>query len=142
MADYGTTTADVQPHLPHFVIGEATKPSAGDVAGFIATISNWVGSRTRGAIADDDLDTLGWAKGIVALGAAAMTEDARFPERAGLATTEYGAVLWDRFRTALDELLEGLGLDTEPGGGGTIDVTPDSPSFAFPLPLFVRNQGF
>jgi len=84
----------------------------------------------------------GWrsrARLVVALYAAAMAEDAHFPERSKRAGSDYGQRLWERHKeqrgalvSALEACRDGLNPGAAHGGSGH--------SFPYP-PLFTRDMG-
>lgn len=137
MPDYGATIDGVKAHLPHRRIEDNTRPSTDDVQRYLETTTRWVTMRV-GVLAEG---TPGFdhARGAAEIGAAAMAEDASFPERSGRAASSYGEVLWARFQEAIDELLESLGLTGEGGGGPA--VAGERPAFNFPDPAWRRSVG-
>lgn len=139
MADlFGATVDDVRALLPHRTIDVHTRPSLEAVGRFLTGSSARVAARigTPGTVTAT-LEAA--ARNVVAHMAAAMAEDAAFPERAAVADTDYGNVLWTRATLLLGELLTAAGVDpTEPGGG----LTATGAAASFPAPLWARSVGF
>lgn len=140
-APYGASVPGVRGLLPHRTITNASKPSEEDVARFLSGIGGKVYARVARALAavedtDETAELTELARQSIELGAAAMTEDAAFPERAGVAGTGYGEVLWVRHRDTLADLLAGLGIDATEG---TVVAVVDDPVGVFPEPLFTRD---
>lgn len=147
MADYTGSLPGVRALLPHRTIDAESKPSQDDVSRYLATVRGMVAGRIGPADLLPDLygdgatmgrraELIASAGGVIDLGAAAMTEDASFPERADpTASSRYGAVLWERFRQALDELAVAAGGSTEDGivvvGGA---AAAGIPAASFPAP--------
>ncbi|HVL32574.1 MAG TPA: hypothetical protein VM600_03230, partial [Actinomycetota bacterium] len=77
----------------------------------------------------------GAARALVCTGAAAMYQDAAFPERSGRASDAYGEVLWTRFREGLADLVRRLGSDPAA-------AVPGAPSYSFPDAMILRDQGW
>lgn len=140
---YGATLDGVRGLLPHRTLNPSTKPSEEHAARWLTSTSGRVATRIRRVydLLDDegkhDVDVL--AANVVELAVAAMVEDAAYPERAGVADTSYGAVLWTRHREALGDLYAALGIDDGDAGVGS-DATVGAPSFVFPEPLFRRDE--
>jgi hypothetical protein len=148
MATYGGAVAGVRALLPHLDIDAQSKPSETSVGLFLDAIRGRVLGRLGplDALPDAYLDgTVGrrtalgaFAANVIELGAAAMTEDAAFPERSSPTADEssYGATLWARYREAFDELLVAAGVEA-PGGstGGGSTFSTDRPAASFPAPL-------
>ncbi len=141
--DYGASVNDVRELLPHVTLSPDSHPSELDVAGYLSRIAGRVAVRLgspAGWYRDADSVT-GAARDVIALGAAAYAEDARHPERsASVGTSRYGAVLWERFQSALDELAAAAltppassGPDVPAPGGSGLDPQP---AYSFPAPLF------
>lgn len=83
------------------------------------------------------------ARSLAELGAAAMVEDAGFPERAAVNVTDtsYGAVLWARYREGLDTLV--AATDAELERRRTLAHQVDaSPAVSSPDPTFRLNTRF
>lgn len=139
---YGAELGDVRALLPHRRIAEDTSPTEEQVAGFVAQAANLVRARVGDLAAHSDVAALEEAaRAVVALRAAAMAEDAAFPERASTADTSYGTVLWNRATEALEELLEALDLE-DAGGGQPGQTAAGGVASSFPAPAFTRAQGF
>lgn len=139
---YGADLGDVRALLPHRRIAEDTSPTEEAVTGYIG----WAGARVRARVGDlephADTEALELAaRGVVAHMAAAMAEDAAYPERASVADTSYGAVLWARAAELLGELLEALGIDGDTGGE-VGQVGTGGIASSFPEAMFTRAQGF
>lgn len=135
----------VRAHLPLLPIGADTTPSTGNVEHYLRTLSNSLRARIGDLAGHADADALtAAARDVVEVGAAAMAEDAAFPERADQADTSYGNVLWARYRQLLADLLITLGIDpdqpgTTPGAGGAAGAGIAS---SFPPPLFARDTAY
>ena len=154
MAEYGGTLDTVRAFLPHRTIDDESKPSDEQVGTYLTTIRGQVLGRLGPADLLPDVyadGTVGrravlldFAEGVIGLGAAAMTEDASFPERADpTANSRYGAVLWERYRQALDDLARAAG-ETADGAGGGVSVggPADLPSAVFPPPAGFASAGW
>lgn len=82
----------------------------------------------------------GRARHIIALFAAAMAEDAHYPERAKRRSNgEYGSVLWDRHKEQMAALQRDLeacrdGLDPSAAHGGAAHSFPSPPLFTRCMP--------
>lgn len=143
MARYGATVDGVRALLPHLEpLTAATVPTVGQVQEHVDRMSEVVAARVGEALATvvdaDQLVALtGLARAAVELGAAAWTEDARYPERAAMADTSYGQVLWSRYREVLEALLIALGVDVNAPGGPT-----GVPVYNFPPPSRYAGMGF
>lgn len=144
-ASYGTTVDDVRGLLPHRSISDISKPTAAQVAGFITIASDWISNRLgdlAGVTPAQRSAAAANARGLAALGAAALTEEAGSPERAGMADGGYGGWLWQRFKEGVDEALEALSKPTVDLGGGGEAPVGDHPAIVAPIPLFYRDVGF
>lgn len=138
---YGASVDGVRGLLPHRTLNPASKPSEGNAARWL--VQQGARVRARIGVAYDALgvderagvDVL--AAGVVELAVAAMVEDAAYPERAGVASTGYGEVLWARSREAWGDLLAALGVDEGEAGTGQ---AAGEPAFTFPEPLFRRDE--
>jgi hypothetical protein len=107
----------------------------GRVAARVGSLSSW-------AALDPDATLLSLARASVTYGAASLTFDAEYPERA--ATTErdtaYGAVLWNRHEILLAELEAAIAREREdpltglPGMDGSSAVTSGSLRILDPEP--------
>lgn len=143
---FGATIQDVRNLLPLRTISPVSKPNDQAVHDLLVTTSDWVASRIGELAAPLDPDVIvavqGAAKGVAAMGAAALTENATFPERAGVAGSSYGDWLWIQYLRGIDELLETLQKPTEDTGGPGEAPAGDVPAFATPDPLFSRDVGF
>lgn len=146
---YGATLDTVRGLVPAMRIGPDTRPSEEQVEGFLEVITGEV------ALVVEDLAARGYsvatvtrgrtyAKGLVALGAAAMAVDAAHPERTGRTASSYGEVLWDRYTNRLTNLVDLLDFDEDAGGDGEEPGGPatGSPAYSFPEPTMRRNTGF
>lgn len=112
---FGATVARLRGHVPQLAIGEATRPTSAQVEDYLGTVSKWVAARLGDyvtALAEADRRRIEeTAATVVELGAAAMTWDRHNPQSAG---GGYGAVLWEQYRTELDDLValaDELGAD-------------------------------
>lgn len=136
-ANYGQTLDGVRALLPHRSITETSKPTQASVELMLANAAAWVEAKAGARLAlPEYAHAIPLAGHAVELYAAAQAEDASYPERADRADSSYGHVLWERFRQALGDLLEAVGLAEE---GATV---VGAPAYAFPAPLFSRAQGF
>lgn len=122
-ANYDATVDSVRGLIPHRRITDASKPSTEEVEGFLAAIAQEVALvveelEARGYSATSVTRARTFAKGLVALGAAAMTEDAAHPERTGRAGSSYGEVLWERYTGRLTSFVDLLNFDEDEGEGG------------------------
>jgi len=125
---YGATVGDVEALLPHRSFTAATPTTPADLTAWALDLGARVGARVEAGLvrlrsaggADPtlalrvaDLDRL--ARVAVALGVAATAEDAGYPERAGVDATDssYGAVLWDRHRSAVEDLAARVAAEVE-----------------------------
>lgn len=145
VAPYGAVVEDVRGLLPHRSISAASRPTAAQVAAFLAITSNWVANRlgdVTGLTPAQQAAAVANARGLAALGAAALTEEAGAPERAGMADAGYGGWLWARFKEGIDEALEAVSKPTQDPGGGGEAPAGDHPAIVSPLPLFSRDVGF
>lgn len=138
---YGATVADVEALVPNITL--AATPSRADVVTFLRDVAARVTARLGPF---DDLPAP-WlasmtaaARALVALGAAAYTEDAAHPERSGSqGDNAYGPLLWSRFTTGLDDLEHQLDqARNEATGGGHAGA----PAAAFPPPILARDHGY
>lgn len=137
--DYGASVEGVRALLPHRGISETTKPSDQQVERFLEAASRWVTARA-GAL-DPASALYAHARTATELRAAAMAEDAAYPERSGRAGSGYGEVLWARANEALEEIVEVIGPEpiidpTDPTTAGK------RPAFSFPEPAWRRTAGF
>jgi hypothetical protein len=139
MADYAATIEGVRALLPHRAIGPGSKPSEGQVNRFLEAGSRWV--TARAGVLTAGTPAYNHARTIVELRAAAMAEDAAFPERSGRAGSGYGEVLWERANEALEELLEVIFDPGDPDAGGVEGPLADTPAFSFPEPAWRRSVG-
>lgn len=141
---YGTTVDDVRPLLPHRLISAASKPTEAQVAQMIDVAANWIRSRLGDLSllpAEVRVDVVANARGLAALGAAALAELAGAPERAGMANAGYGVWLWEQFKAGIDEALEALNKPTGDTPGGETPIS-DVPAIIAPAPMFLRDSGF
>ena len=163
VAPFGATRNGVTALVPEarLIAGDGPLPAGkygvteGTVDGWLDELSGSVALRLDGwerltndpVLAEDDVTVLvkgdrdrlaEHARTVVHNGAASYLEAARHPERARPADTSYAAILWDRYRTGLDDLagwltarLENLdpGDTPEPAATGGGD-------YSFPEPLF------
>lgn len=142
--DYGASVNDVRELLPHATISADSVPSEDDVAGYLTRIAGRVavrlGTPARWWRSVESVELA--ARDLIALGAAAYAEDARFPERSSsVGTARYGAVLWERFTAALDELATAVLTPPPNTDGAPPPVDPvtglaSRPAARFPPPLF------
>lgn len=65
------------------------------------------------------------AKGLVQMGGASLTQDSRYPELAATRNTDqaWGASLWAKYESALEQLAASLDADLERLGVDTVDPT-------------------
>lgn len=140
---YGATVEGVRDLLPHRTIDASSSPSEADVTGYLVA----VGARTAARLgpptswpADVDPAVVNdAARGLVELGAAGYTDDASFPERAStVGSSRYGAVLWERYREGLDDLVR---IVNPPAGPGAVNTT-GRPAIHTAPPLFTRAGGY
>lgn len=120
-ATFGASVGDVLALTPEREITDETPTTLADVRGFVAHIGHQVTAELAGRLAT--LEELGGAdavypfrvaaRGVVTLGAAALTQDSGYPERAGVASADqsYGAVLWTRYRSSLADLAGAIDAD-------------------------------
>lgn len=144
---YGATVEDVRALLPHRRIDATTRPSAEQVEGFLAFTTAEVGARidvlvAAGASAGVIARAEGVARGLVAMGAASMAEDAGHPEQTGRGASSYGQVLWDRYTARLEGIVEFLDLDVADDGGPGLGSSSDLPASSFPEPRMRATTGF
>ncbi len=154
---YGASVDGVRAFLPHRVIDAASAVSTVDVERFLSVVGQRVASAIDGPLGR--LEALGAndptvaplaaafrtnARGLVELGAAAMTEDAGFPERSGIDATDssYGAVLWDRFTTGLDGLAGGIDAELRTRLEGASPTTDAQPAVSGPPPFLRLTTRF
>lgn len=131
---YGADRAGVQALLTNRRITDSSTPSLTDVDRYLAMVAGWVAGALR--IAGVDAPDRDAAAGVILLGAAALTEDAAHPERAGEGDSSYGAVLWDRYQSELERLASG-----EPEAEASDDDN-EGAACSFPEPMFVRDEPF
>lgn len=146
MSEYAGSVDGVRALLPHRVIDVTSKPTQAQVDTFVGAIRALVASRLGPADLLSDLyfdgtpgrrdRLLAAADHVIELGAAAMTEDAMSPERADPTSgSRYGAVLWERHRQALTDLLADAGESSGADGAGASAGGPSSrAAAAFPPP--------
>jgi hypothetical protein len=144
---YGCTLDDVDALL-RWDIRRAEEPQTADVltwieggaaelAGLIGEIAPDVDNVPTPPCAGDAWRSR--AKLVVALYAAAMAEDAHFPERTKRAGSDYGQRLWERHKEQRDALVTGIeacrdGIEPGTARGGS--------GHSFPLiPLVTRDMG-
>lgn len=144
---YGATVEDVRALLPHRRIDATTRPSAEQVEGFLAFTTAEVGARIdvltiAGASPAVIARAEGAARGYVAMGAAAMAEDAGHPEQAGRGASSYGGVLWERYTERLEGIVGFLDLDEGDAGGPGVGSSSDLPAHSFPEPRMRATTGF
>lgn len=144
---YDAALPGVRALLPHRRIAPDTRPDEGAVELFLERVSGQVRARVGDLTAyADGAAYADAARLAVELGAAAMAEDAAFPERASTADSDYGAVLWTRYREALADLVAILNLEEAAGGssGGGVEVPVVSGRAvaSFPEPLLRREVAF
>lgn len=146
---YGATVDDVRALLPHRRIDHTSKPSAEQVEGFLAFTASEVATRvTLLTLAGASTTVIAAAelmgKGLTALGAAAMAEDAGHPEQTGRGASSYGGVLWERYTGRLDGLADLLDIDEDAGGGGGDGPggVAAAPAYSFPDPTFRSTTRF
>ena len=150
-AHYGASFGGVQALLPGRRITDKTPTTPSDVRGFLATIGHQVAARIRGRLGElevlagaaEGLHFRQAARGLVQLGAAAMVEDAGFPERAGVDATDtsYGAVLWARYREGLDGLVASIDGEIERRRAKARQLDA-SPGISSPEPTFRLDTRF
>lgn len=152
---FAATLEGVEAYLPHLKpIADTDKLDPASVIVFLAEVGGTVAVRVdpllrqvdaladTGAIAVADRDALyDTARRLTELGAAAYTQDAAFPELAatGETDTRYGATLWGRFLTGLDNLAAAATAAVAAAQDDT-PASPVGPSGSFPEPLFVRDR--
>lgn len=91
----------------------STNPSAAEARGWVRDVANRVDvrlARRADLTGAADLDAVeAAARGVIALGVAAMIVDAQHPEKAtSQGERRYGDVLWQRYRQGLDDLAADL----------------------------------
>ena len=145
-ADFGQTLDGVRAHLPHRTIDSSSVPTEEQAETMLERAVGWVDARTRGLIVDPG--AYAFARPLAAtaaeLYAACQYEQATHPEKAAQGSTAYGAVLWEQFRAALEDLLTTIGLD-EDGGGEPLPIPGvelDAIDYHFPEPLTLRDRVF
>ncbi|MEG1971278.1 MAG: hypothetical protein RR101_14295 [Burkholderiaceae bacterium] len=141
VAPFGATVQGAADLVPEARLRDAP-PTAGQFGITVAQAAAWVVELT-GVVAlrldrwerlsdrapaegvpSDRASLVDAARTIVHNGVGSYIEDARHPERSSVNTTEYGAVLWERYRTQLDDLAEWLRRrlanpdDGDEGAGG------------------------
>ena len=146
-ANYGATLVAVRALLPHRAIPDASALAAQaerhlDAASALLAVRVEEGlTRLRSLSATDAragarVAELTEAAGVaVALGGAALLEDAGFPERANLDATDtsYGAVLWARFLAAAEALAVAVAGALEASGeAGRLPGADQGPAHGFP----------
>lgn len=157
VAPFGATRKGVTDLVPEarLIPGDGPLP-AGQYGITEAQVDRWVDELT-GAVAmrltgwqrlndqpvepetDSDRDQLiAYARTLIHNGAASYVEAARHPERAEPNTTSYAGVLWDRYRTGLDELTGWLEARLAADDAGDEDAPVDTGdlAYSFPAPLF------
>lgn len=130
---YGVTEAQVEAW-----VREVTSTVAMRLDGWEHLSNTPVLDDTGAVVIKGDRDRLaGSARTVVHNGAASYLEAARHPERAAVNDTSYAAVLWDRYRTGLEDL---VGWLTARLAKAEADDTPTAyaggPAYSFPPPLF------
>lgn len=140
---YGATVDGVRDLLPHRTIDATSKPNEADVVGYLAAVGARVavrlGPSSGWAAGTVEADVITAARGLVELGAGAYTDDASFPERAStVGSSRYGAVLWERYKDGLDELVR---VVRPPAAPGTVTTT-GAPAIITRPPLFTRAGGY
>ncbi len=123
---FGATVEGVQALLPHFLIDHVSTVTSRQVGQHIENIGAQVSLRIGSyetSISEVGLvaRVTAMAKYVTELGAAASTQDSGFPAQAGSNSSEYGAVLWERYNMALTQLIQVVDNATpgdDPGAGG------------------------
>lgn len=142
---YGASLEGVQDWLPTFTITDTSQPNATAVEGMLTFTSRWVANRLGDLgrfSADLRALTEANARGLVELGAAALTDKAAHPAQAGRGHTSYGDELWAMFLAGIDEALEALGKQVDEAQGPPAAVPGDTPAAYFPVARFWRDSGF
>lgn len=155
-APFGATLDGVKAYLPHLDLDAGDRVGPEDVARFLDTIGGTVAGRLTWPLARlQELQDLGTAPagtveaytlsaaGVVEMGAAAMAQDASFPELSAARETDtsYGAALWARHRQALDDLLAEVTAELARYDVATVDASAEaSAAGAFPEPMFTRDR--
>lgn len=131
---YEATLDGVRVLLPTLTLNETSKPTEAQAGELLDDVARRVESRVGppgtwpdayvdGTAGRRDALTVS-AQHVVELGTAAMVQDAAHPNRAKSATqdTGYGTVLWDRYKSALDDLVADVerAKDEAPGAGGAV----------------------
>lgn len=153
VAPFGATRKGVTDLVPEarLIAGDGPLP-AGQYGITEAQVDRWVDELT-GAVAmrldgwqglpaeplapelDSDRDQLtAYARTIIHNGAASYLEAARHPERSSVNDTTYAGLLWDRYKSGLDELATWLEVRLA-AGAPTPDTGGGGPAFSFPTPL-------
>lgn len=122
----------------------SSTPTRAEALGFVADIAARVDvrlARRADLTGAADLDAVeAAARGVIALGVAAMIVDARHPEKVtSQADSRYGAVLWQRYTEALTALTEDLGARLAAGG---VVAAGGHAAASFPPPGGWAGRGF
>lgn len=142
---FDATVEAVRDLLPHRTIDATSKPSEADVVGYLVAVGNRTAARLGPAsgwpATVDPAVITATARGLVELGAGAYADDASFPERAStIGSSRYGAVLWERYKEGLDELVRIVNPPPAPSPGNI--NTTGRPAIHTPPPLFTRATAY
>lgn len=143
---YGATEADVEGYLPHLTISNTSHPSTAQITQYLDAACQWVAMRLGDITSFDAAEQLlinNHAMVVAELRAAAMAQNAAFPELAG-DKTQLGASLMAQSEDALNEALEamGEGVGGVSGGRGVSPGPPTLPAAYFPPPKVTDQMQF
>lgn len=162
MTAYANITTNVQALIPYFVIGASSVPNTTQVQKYIdmtaAEINAAIGVSGLTVPVEAPTEFVDALAELNAMGAAALTLMAAFPEQGGDVSNAQGKILWDSYQQTLRDYRAGKGLPvgmnvsedgravrsyfTDWGAIGNTTATDASGMLIDAEPTFTREKSF